>query len=335
MNEFWIGIDVSKRKLDVACLDVRDKVKSRVFANDAAGHAALKSWLIDRGARVEITHICMESTGPYSEPPAIVLVDAGWKVSVVNPARPKAFAETTGVRNKTDQSDAALLARFCAKLAPDLWQAPSIEQRKLRALVDRLQALKDMHLQEGNRLEGQQLLGQESSVKSIHEHLAWLDARIAELKREIDDHIDSNPTLKRDADLMTSVPGMGTTTVAKFLAYVGDLRRFSSAKALSAFIGVTPRQRQSGTSLRGRTMLSRAGHAYLRSALFMPAMVALQHNPTIRAFGERLGSNGLARKAVVAASMHKLVHLLYGVVRSGLPFDPIRARSRIDIQVSI
>jgi transposase len=335
MNEFWIGIDVSKRKLDVACLDVRDKIKSRVFTNDAAGHAALKSWLIERGARIETTHICLESTGPYSEPPAIVLADASWKVSVVNPARPKAFAETTGVRNKTDKSDAALLARFCAKLAPDLWTPPSIEQRKLRALVDRLQALKDMHLQESNRLEGQELLGQESSVKSIHEHLAWLDARIAELKREIDDHIDSNPTLKHDAELMTSVPGVGNTTVAKVLAYVGDLRRFSSAKALSAYIGVTPRQKQSGTSVRGRTMISRAGHATLRSALFMPAMVALQHNPTIKAFGERLGNNGLARKAVVAASMHKLVHLLYGVVRSGLPFDPIRARPRVDTQVRI
>ncbi len=335
MNEFWIGVDVSKRKLDVACLDVRDKIKSRVFTNDAAGHAALKIWLVERGACIDITHICLESTGPYSEPPAIVLTDAAWKVSVVNPARPKAFAETTGVRNKTDKSDAALLARFCAKMAPDLWQPPSIEQRKLRALVDRLQALKDMHLQESNRLEGQELLAQEASIKSIHEHLAWLDARIAELKREIDDHIDSNPTLKGDADLMTSVPGVGNTTVAKVLAYVGDLRRFSSAKALSAFIGVTPRQKQSGTSVRGRTMISRAGHAQLRAALFMPAMVALQHNPAIKAFGERLGNNGMARKAVVAASMHKLVHLLYGVVRSGLPFDPIRARPRIDIQVSI
>lgn len=335
MNEFWIGIDVSKRKLDVACLDVRDKIKSRVFANDATGHAALKSWLLERGASTDTAHLCMESTGPYSEPPATALADAGWKVSVVNPARPKAFAETSGVRNKTDKSDAALLARFCAKLAPELWSPPSIEHRKLRALVDRLQALKDMHVQESNRLEGQELLAQESSVKSIHEHLAWLNARIAELKREIDDHIDSNPTLKHDADLMTSVPGLGATTVAKVLAYVGDIRRFSSAKALSAFIGVTPRQKQSGTSVRGRTMISRAGHAGLRSALFMPAMVALQHNPTIKAFGERLGSNGLTRKAVVAASMHKLVHLLYGVVRSGLPFDPIRAKPRIDIQVSI
>ena len=335
MSEFWIGIDVSKRKLDVACLDLRDKVKSRVFSNDEAGHAALKSWLLDRGARVDNTHICMESTGPYSEPPAIALADAQWKVSVVNPARPKAFAETTGARNKTDKADAALLARFCAKLTPERWQPPALELRKLRALVVRLQALKDMHLQESNRLEGEEFVGQEVSIKSIREHLSWLSARIAELEREIDDHIDSNPTLKRDAELMTSVPGVGTTTVAKVLAYAGDIRRFSSAKALSAFIGVTPRQKQSGTSVRGRTMISRAGHACLRSALFMPAMVALRHNPTIKAFGERLRGNGMANKAVVGASMHKLVQILYGVVRSGLPFDPSRAMPRVDIQVSI
>jgi len=335
MNEFWIGIDVSKHKLDVACLDARDKVKSRVFKNDAAGHAALKAWLVERGAQISTTHICMESTGPYSEPPAIALADASWRVSVVNPARPKAFAETSGLRNKTDKSDAAMLARFCAKLAPELWQPPSLEQRQLRALVNRLQALKDMHLQESNRLEGQELVGQEASVKSIHEHLAWLSERIAELERQIEDHIDGHPMLKRDADLMTSVPGIGSTTVAKVLAYVGDLRRFSSAKALSAFIGVTPRQKQSGTSLRGRTMISRAGHAQLRTALFMPAMVALRHNSVIKAFGERLSANGLAKKAVVGASMHKLVHVLYGVIRSGLPFDPLRAAPRIDIQVSI
>ena len=335
MNEFWIGIDVSKRKLDVACLDLRDKIKSRVFSNDSVGHTALKIWLSERGAKVETTHICMESTGPYSEPPAIVLADASWRVSVVNPARPKAFAETTGVRNKTDRSDAALLARFCAKLEPELWQPPSIEQRKLRALVDRLQALKDMHLQESNRLEAVELLGQDSSISSINDHLAWLATRIAELEREIDDHIDSNPTLKRDAELMTSVPGIGNTTVAKLLAHIGDLRRFSSAKALSAFIGVTPRQRQSGTSVRGRTMISRAGNAYVRSALFMPALVALRHNKAIKAFGERLGANGMARKAAVCASMHKLVRVLYGVIRSGKPFDPTRAMPKVDIQVSI
>src|ERR1700712_2132326 len=174
MNTFWVGIDVSKRKLDVACLNDVGKVKSKVFSNDSAGHSALLSWLSERGATLESAHVCMESTGPYSEAPAIALADASWKVSVVNPVRPKAFAQSEMIRNKTDRADAELLARFCAKMQPEVWQPPSLEQRQLRALVDRLQALKDMRQQESNRLEGQDIAGQEASVKSIHQHLAWL-----------------------------------------------------------------------------------------------------------------------------------------------------------------
>lgn len=330
MIEFWIGIDVSKRKLDVACLDGRGKVKSRVFSNDAQGHDQLGRWLVERGAATQTAHACMEATGPYSEAPATALADAGWRVSVVNPLSVKKFAESELARNKTDRADAAMLSRYCAKMQPDAWSPPSSEQRQLRALVDRLQALKDMHQQERNRLEGSAEMAQ-----SINDHLHWLEERIKTLERDIDDHIDKHPSLKRDAELITSIPGLGSTTAAKLLAYVGDVRRFSSAKALSAFIGVTPRQRESGSSVRGRSSISRLGHARVRQALFMPAMVALKHNPAIKLFGERLRANGLAKKAVITASMHKLVHEVYGVLRSGLAFDPARAASRVDLQVSI
>jgi transposase len=335
MNTFWIGIDVSKLKLDVACLDGRGKVKSRVFKNDGSGHAALSAWIAERGADTQATHVCMESTGTYSEAPAIALSDAGWKVSVVNPLRVKGFAESAMIRNKTDQSDSVLLARYCFQMSPDIWQPPSLEQRKLRALVDRVQALKDMQQQERNRLEGQGNPGSEDLVKSIAEHLEWLRVRIDELERQIDDHIDGTPSLKNDAALMRSIPGVGPSTTARMLAYLGDVRRFSSSKALAAFIGVTPRQKQSGTSVKGRTMISRLGHGYLRQALFMPAMVAVKHNPAIKAFAVRLRGHGMSEKAIVGASMHKLVQQLYGVVRSGLPFDPRMAAAKLDLQVSI
>lgn len=329
-----VGIDVSKRKLDVALL-ADGKLKSKVFDNTPAGHALLAQWLLDRGIRKEVTHICLEATGPYSETVATVLVEAGWPVSVVNPARIKGFAQGELSRNKTDRADAALLTRFCVAMHPALWTPPPPAWRELRAWVDRLQALKDMHQQETNRLEAHQASGQAALVKAVQDHLDWLNQQIAQLERDIHDHIDRHPDLKGDAELLHSIPGMGDVTVAKVLAYVGDVRRFDNAKALAAFIGVTPRQRLSGTSVKGRTMLSRTGHAALRRALYMPGLVARRHNPVLKAFADRLSASGLAPKAVIGAVMRKLAHLIYGVIKSGRPFDANFGQSGLAIQDGI
>ena len=329
-----VGIDVSKKKLDLVVVRA-GKSKSKVFANDALGHAQLGRWLTERGCTVEATHVCVEATGPYSEALALALVDTGWRVSVVNPARIKGFAQGELARNKTDRADAALLARFCAAMRPSLWEPPCAAQRQLRAWVDRVQALKDMRQQELNRLEA--LAGAEQATLKAHvqTHIAWLDEQIALLERDIDDHIDGHPELTNDAHLLESIPGLGATTVAKLLAYAGDVRRFRNAKAWAAFIGVSPRQRLSGTSVRGRTMMSRSGHKALRRALYMPSLVARRHNEALKAFADRLAGRGMAPKAVIGAVMRKLAHLIYGVVKSGVPFDPRQAMPRLDTQDGI
>ncbi len=158
---------------------------------------------------------------------------------------------------------------------------------------------------------------------------------MAGLERHINDHIDRHPDLKRDAELLHSIPGIGKTTVAKVLAYAGDVRRFTNAKALAAFIGVTPRQRVSGSSVKGRTMMSRTGHADLRRALYMLDLAARRHNPVLKVFGDRLHAAGLAPKAVVGAVMRKLAHLIYGVIKSGHPFDVNLSNMRLDLQDGI
>jgi transposase len=330
----WVGIDVSKSKLDVAVLDVRGKVKQHVFSNNAAGHAALVGWLRERaGTALADLRVCMEATGPYSEAAASALADAAISVSVVNPARIKAFAQSELARNKTDRADAALLARFGQAMQPEVWVPPSPAVRELRALVDRLQALKDMQQQEANRLEA--AMNQAGMRASIESHLVWLRTSIAQLEGQIDDHIDQHPALREDVKLITSIPGVGNPTAAKVLAYLGDVRRFSNGKALAAFIGVTPRLKLSGSSVRGRSMISRSGHAGTRQCLYMPAMVALKHNPRVSAFGLRLREAGLAPKAVIAACMHKLVLLIYGILKSGRPFDPQFGAARLDLQDGI
>ncbi len=277
----------------------------------------------------------MEATGPYSEMPATSLVVEGRRVSVVDPARIKGFAQGELARNKTDRADAALPARFCVAMRPSLWTPPPVAWRELRGRVDRLQALKEMVQQESNRMEAHLASGQTHLIQAVQIHLDWLNNKIEQLTRDINDHIDRHPDLKHDAELLGSIPGIGDVTVAKVLAYAGDVRRFANAKALAACIGVTPRQRWSGSSVKGRTMMSRTGHSELRRALYMPGLVARRHNPVLKVFGDRLSTTGLALKAVVGAVMRKPAHLIYGVIKSGQPFDANFNHSALAIQDGI
>jgi len=333
MNEHAVGIDVSKKKLDV-CVAVGDKIKTKAIKNTAAGHAELDRWLAQRDLPGD-TPIVLEATGPYSEAVAIALSDAGWDVSVVNPARITGFAQSELSRNKTDKADAKLLAKFAQRADLDIWAPPSLALRELRALVDRLQALTDMRQQELNRTEAL-THGMPTNVTAmVEEHVDWLNVQIDKIQSDIDDHIDGHPELKHDAELMQSIPGVGNRTSAQFLAYIGDVRRFKSAKALAAFVGVTPKQKQSGTSINGRTTISRAGHTAARKSLYMPGMVAKRHNPVIIAMAKRLEKKGLAPKAIVGASMRKLVHLIYGVIKSGQPFRAEIPMAGLEIQEGI
>ncbi len=315
-----VGIDVSKKKLDVALL-VNGKTKSKVVDNSASGHRALLEWLGKSKAPMAALHVCMEATGVYYEPVALALHAAGLRVSVVNPACIKGFGYSENIRNKNDAVDAGLIARYCVAMAPAPWTPPPIEQRQLRAWSMRVQALKDIRQQEENRLEAHTVTGMDEVAEHVRGHIAWLSAEIAKLEDEIDDHIDRHPGLKHDADLIASIPGVGATTVARILGHLGDIRRFESAKAFAAFLGVTPKQRTSGTSVRGRTMISRTGSTALRAALYMPSLVARRHNPILAQFAERLLATGMAKKAVIGAVMHKLTHLIYGVIHTGKPFD--------------
>jgi transposase len=329
-----VGIDVSKRKLDVALL-VDGKVKSKVVENSSKGYVDLAEWMVKHKVLPAEVHVCMESTGIYSEPVALGLQNAGFQVSVVNPSCIKGFGRSENVRNKNDNVDAGLIARYCASARPQLWEPPPLEQRQLRAWSDRLLALKDMRQQELNRIEAHEFIGQSAIVAHVRSHVNWLEVQIGQLEKDISDHIDRHPGLKGDVDLITTIPGLGRVTAAKVIGHLGDIRRFKSAKALAAFIGVSPGQRTSGTSVRGRTSMCRIGNTSLRAALFMPGLVARRHNPLLNPFAERLLANGMAKKAVIGAVMRKLVHLIYGVIKSGKPFDPNFLDQRLAIQDGI
>jgi transposase len=311
-----LGIDVAKAKLDVALQLVDGKIRSKVVDNTPQGFVLLSEWLNKYG--VTDLHVCMEATGIYWEAVAEFLADAGHKVSVINPAQIKAFGSAGMVRTKTDRVDARLIARFCMAQHPEPWQAPSPAIRELRALVARRDALNAMHTQERNRL----LVAREAVRAGIETHLAYLEKAIAEIDAALRQKIDDDPSLKEQRALLNSVPGLGDKTIPVLLSYYGGAPRFDKAREAVAFAGLDPRQHESGSSVRGKPRLSKVGHAPLRRALYMPAMVATTRTVWGRAFRDRLAAAGKPPMLILGAMMRKLVHVAFGVLKSGKPFNP-------------
>jgi transposase len=316
MSQPVLGIDVGKSKLYIALLMPNGKSKPKVIPNTPEGHQELLTWLNHH--QVSPVHACLEATGVYGDAVAEVLYQANHTVSIVNPARVLGFAKSELRRTKNDKVDAALIARFCAALRPAPWTPAAPEVKHLQALVRRLEALNVMRQQEYNRLA----VSTELVATLIKEHLNYLEQDIQKTKQLIRDHFDQHPGLKQQEDLLRSIPGIGEVTASVILAEVQSWDVFVDAKQLAAYMGLTPQEKTSGTSVRGRSQISRTGNGRLRKALYMPAMVSQRFNPLIKTFCERLLSKGKNKMQVIVAAMRKLAHLIFGVLKSGKPFDP-------------
>lgn len=320
MDKAVLGIDIAKETFVVVLLVGATRSPAAEFANDPTGYERLGRWLKKR--KVKHLHACMEATGRYGDELAGWLHEQGQVVSVINPARLKAYAQSRLSRTKTDGVDAGLLADFCLTQQPEAWTPPDPAWRELQAMVRQLDALHATRQQELNRLAAHP----PSAVvrQTIEAHVAFLDEQIKALKAQMRTHIDQHPDLKTQHDLLTSIPGIGDTTANLILAEIPDLRAFDEAGQVVAYAGLNPRHRQSGKSVRGHSPLSKCGNARLRKGLYMPALVAKRFNPCIRAFCQRLAAHGKPPMVVLGAAMRKLLVLAYGVVKSGQPFDPAR-----------
>lgn len=316
MQNYQLGIDVAKAKLDCALRMPDGKYKHKVFDNNLNGFKKLCEWLIKHAATT--AHVCMEATGIYWEEAAEYLATQAMMVSILNPAQIKAFGASRMVRTKTDKVDAKLIAEFCFERRPESWQAPSPSEQILRAMVLRLEALKSMRTQESNRFE----VARDTVKAGIESHIAWLDAEIEALTAMIRDHMNGDPDLKNKQALLDSIPGLGERTIAVLLSFYADPERFGNARKAVAFAGLDPRQHQSGSSVTGKPRMSKVGHAFLRKALYMPAMVALHKTAWGKVFRDRLAASGKPPMLIIGAMMRKLIHVAFGVLKSGKTFDP-------------
>jgi transposase len=318
-----IGIDVSKAKLD--CLWLRDsislKVKSKVFSNTPAGQHALLDWAVKQtGKAIKELHYVMEATGIYHEGVAYTKHEAGDRVSVVNPAQLRDYAKSLGTRTKTDKKDALVIVYFGATQQP--WQPEPAEVRQLEALIARLEAVKQDIQRELNRLEKTQISQtSEDVVHSIEMVHRQLNEEKTRLEALIDERIDQHPGLKQDRTLLESIPGVGSVISQQMVAFLRS-RAFENAAQGAAFLGLVPGKHESGSSVRGRSHLSKAGNAHLSAKLYIAAIVAKRYNPDIRCQYKGLIKRGKTGKSALCTAMRKLVQICFGVLKHQASYLP-------------
>lgn len=312
-----VGVDIAKASFTAAILTPDGSYLDSEFSNSPRGFNSFAHWL--RKQKVNDAHVLMEATGELHLRLATYLYERQCFVSVVNPSCTHSYARCQLKRNKTDWVDARIIAHYCKTQPVRMWAPKSLEERELQSLSRRLKELKDDRTRESNRLGASPVAP--DTRRSIRKHIDFLDKEIESIEKTIDDLLNRCKPLAEKAILLQTIPGIGKVTAAGLLAEIPDLSLFDSARQLAAYAGVTPTHRQSGQQQRP-SHLSKQGNRHLRTALYMAALSARQHNPLIIPFADRLAAKGKAKMSVIGAVMRKLLHIVYGVLKSGKPFDP-------------
>jgi len=304
-----LGVDISKADFH-ACLLQGHKAAKKTFPNTPAGYRQLQRWLTNR--KCSAVHACMEATGAYWMGLAVALYESKAKVSVVNPSRTAFFARSQLRRTKTDRVDAEMIAQFCRTQQPEAWVPPAPEVLELRGLL----TYRDHLVQEQVRFKQ---LAREIRVgkklKSLHaQQLERLQDAVAQVNAQIEALVQAHPALKAPVLALTAVRGIGLLTAASLVAKL-PVERLRNEKAAAAYAGLTPREKQSGTSVHGKPRLCKTGNASLRRDLYMPAITAIKYNRHLQRFARRLKAKGKAPKVIIAAVMRKLVVLAYRIMK--------------------
>ena len=307
-TEVWVGIDVSKARLDVA-LGAAGELFS--VANETRAIAGLVARLVELAPAL----LVLEASGGLETALVAELGAAQLPVVVVNPRQVRDFARATGQLAKTDALDARMLALFAERIRPELRRLPSEQERELKALVARRRELVEMITAERNRLGSAPKLLR----KEITAHIRWLEGRLKERDRDLDRMLRSSPLWREREDLLRAVPGVGPVLCATLLADLPELGALSR-REIAKLVGVAPLNRDSGT-LRGRRTVW-GGRAQVRAALYMATLVAVRFNPVLKAFYLRLRGAGKPAKVALTAAMRKLLTILNAMLKQRSPWRP-------------
>jgi transposase len=315
------GIEVSAKELVVRLRRGEDLEPLRNFTNTPEGHLIILGYLRRAG---RVVRVCMESTGLYGLDLALALSgQEGIEVMVANPRAVRHFAHALMKRSKNDQIDAGVLEQFAVHMPFKPWPRPSVARLALHALARRLRELVEMQTAEKNRQHAAGLSQATPAVvrRDLARSLGAQERAIERLTRQARQLIAQDPPRTERFELLDSVPGIGATSAVQLLGELGVLAPDLEARQWVAYAGLDPRQYTSGTSLHKKPRIRKAGNQHLRHALFMPALVAVQHDPHLRAFYQHLLAKGKCKMQALVAVMRKFLHPLHAMFKTHQPYD--------------
>lgn len=301
MTKQWIGIDVSKKRLDIYI-----RPTGEAFSCDNTPTEIAQ--LVERLKTKNPTLVVLEATGRLHIEAATAIANAGIAIAVLNPRQIRDFARATGRLAKTDAIDAQILAHFAEVMQPSVRPLPSEQTQKLNDLVTRRHQVVEMLTAEKNRLQGMSGVVRED----IEANIDWLKKRLTHLEQQLQELIEQAPVLQEQDNLLQSVPGVGPVVASTLLAELPELGQLSH-KQISALVGVAPLNRDSGQKRGQRSTWG--GRSAIRAALYMAAVVGMRFNPVIKQFYERLKKAGKPAKVVLTACMHKLLIILNAMMK--------------------
>jgi transposase len=315
-----VGVDVAKRTLDVA-IAWNGKLPVKHVSNSPAGFEQMERWWQSLGSGP--VWVVLEATGTYSDAVARYLHERGHQVSVINPARLAAFRKSEGVVTKTDKQDAKLLVRYAQQKQPQEWTpAPEVFEQ-LQVLELRREQVLQMRQQERNHLENSRLDAQ--THQQITSHIEQLDTLVAELQSRAEALVAQQEQLATSCALLDSIPGIASLTARRVMAVLVEVARFEGASQLVAYAGIASAEVSSGTSVRGSGAIHKNGHIWLRKWLYMPALRVMTADADFAQWVAELRARGKPNMVIVVAVMRKLLHIIYGVLASGQPYDAHKA----------
>jgi transposase len=316
MSKLVLGIDVGKKELSLALLKEKH-LFSKKISNSESGFKAIEKFIFSHSS--EKPEVYMEATGIYSTPVADYLFDHGYVVKVVNPRVIHCFAGVKKSKTKTDRSDAKLIARYGESSDDDRpYQKPPQNLRKIKALYRTYLGLKDQstickdHLESADEKEA--IEHWESLLKSVEEHVKAIVKQIVEI-------IEADQKLARHFKNLQTIPGVAKITAIAAISEIQDIENFATARQLAAYFGVTPRHKESGTSVRGRPQMSKMGNSIFRKALYFSAITMMNKVESFVKFKQKQKMKGKATKQIIVAVMKKIIHAIFAIMKKDSEFN--------------